>query len=145
MTQQQQANGSQRDHHPPSESNHDRKQRVLTKRTPSIVRGIADAIVIKDEDLFLLTKPDGCVPLEGPHGHGLYFHDCRFLNGYELKLADTKPDVLAATALTGYASIFQLTNPDIYMADGILIEKEHIGIKLERTIDSGKQSLYDLI
>ena len=42
----------------------ERKQRVLTKRTPSVVRSIADAIVIKDEDLFFLCAPDGNVPLD---------------------------------------------------------------------------------
>jgi glycogen debranching enzyme len=123
----------------------ERKQRVLTKRTPSVVRSIADAIVIKDEDLFFLCAPDGNVPLDQGHGYGLYYHDCRFLNGYELRLADTKADGLAATAAQGFMAVVQLTNPDIRMANGALLPKEHLGIRSERTIDSDKHALYDLI
>ena len=128
-----------------AQERHVRKQRVLTKRTPSVVRSIANAIVIKDEDLFLLTERDGSVPFSQGHGFGLYYHDCRFLNGYELQLADTGPDALAATDASGYMATFQLTNPDLRLVDGRLIEKEHIGIKWERTIDSARLALFDLI
>src|SRR5690349_9837615 len=62
------------------------KQLVLTHKKPSQVESIADAVVIKDEDIFFLSAPDGQVPLRGRHGFGLYFHDCRFLDGYELRL-----------------------------------------------------------
>lgn len=45
----------------------ERKERVLTQGTPSVVTSIADAVVIKHDDLFLLTTPDGRVPLDGNH------------------------------------------------------------------------------
>jgi hypothetical protein len=50
----------------------ERKQRVLTQGTPAIVRSIANAVVIKDENIFFLTEPDGRVPLGDDHGFGLY-------------------------------------------------------------------------
>jgi hypothetical protein len=102
----------------------ERKQRVLTQGTPAIVCSIADAVVIKDENIFFLTEPDGRVPLGDDHGFGLYYHDCRFLNGYELKLAGTTPQALVSTAERGFMAVFQLTNPDIRMADDTLIRKE---------------------
>jgi glycogen debranching enzyme len=145
MTAHEQAGQQRQEQHPPQESVRERKQRVLTKQTPSIVRSIADAIVIKDEDLFFLARPDGSVPLEGQHGYGLYYHDCRFLNGYEIKLGGTSPDPLAATAAGGFTAIFQLTNPDIAMPGGALLPKEHLGITWERTIDSDQLALYDLL
>lgn len=123
----------------------ERKQRVLTQGTPSVTSDISDAVVIKDEDMFFLAAPDGDVPLEGEHGFGLYYHDCRFLNGYEMKLAGSKPTSLVATAALGFRAIFQLTNPDIRMADGTLIPKEQIGIKWVRMIDSPEDALRDLI
>jgi len=43
---------------------HERKQRVLTKTTPSLAGSIADAVVIKNGDCFFLTDPDGRVPLK---------------------------------------------------------------------------------
>jgi hypothetical protein len=77
MKQHQQSGQNQRQQPIPNEDVRQRKQRVLTKRTPSTVSSIADAIVIKDEDLFFLARPDGRVPSEDAHGYGLYYHDCR--------------------------------------------------------------------
>ncbi len=113
----------------------ERKDRVLTKGAPSVVSSIADAIVLKDSDLFLLTSPDSSLPLKGGHGYGLYYHDCRYLSGYELKVAGVKPGQLVASAEQGRVAGYELTNPDIRMEDGTLIEKEHIGIKLRRLLD----------
>ena len=65
------------------------KHRTLTHKAPSATSGIADAVVAKHEDIFFLSRHDGCVPLRGRHGLGLYYHDCRYLDGYELKIAGT--------------------------------------------------------
>src|SRR5262249_39454858 len=74
------------------------KRRVLTHGAPSVTGSIADAVVVKNENIFFLTGPDGTVPLGGNHGFGLYYHDCRYLSGYDLKLAGAKPLCLVATA-----------------------------------------------
>ena len=42
-------------------------------------------------------------------------------------------------------SVFQMTNPDLRMQDGTLIEKEHIGIEWKRVLDSKKLLLSDLL
>ena len=123
----------------------ERKQRVLTQGTPAIVRSIADAVVIKDENIFFLTEPDGSIPIGDDHGFGLYYHDCRFLNGYELHLAGTKPQPLVSTAERGFLAVFQLTNPDLRMADGQLIRKEQVGVKWERVIDAAKRALHEVL
>ncbi len=123
----------------------ERKYRVLTKRTPAIVRSIADAVVVKDRDIFFLAEPNGNVPLGGDHGFGLYYHDCRFLNGYELKLGHKYATPLVSTATHGFTAVFQLTNQDISMAGGRLIPKDDISIHWERTIYSSRLALYDAI
>jgi glycogen debranching enzyme len=123
----------------------ERKQRVLTQGTPSIARSIADAVVAKDGDIYFLTEADGSVPLDRQHGFGLYDHDCRFLNGYELRLGATKPQVLASSEACGYMTVFQLTNTDLLMPDGTLMPKESIGIKWERVIDATAQTLCDVL
>ena len=76
---------------------HARRQRVLKGGQSAITRGIAHAIVIKDENIFFLAEPSGDVPLGGEHGLGLYYHDCRYLDGYELRLAGVAPDMLLPT------------------------------------------------
>jgi len=123
---------------------HERKQRVLTKTTPSLAGSIADAVVIKNGDLFFLTDPDGRVPLKKGHGLGLYYHDCRFLDGYEVQLGGAYLDPLAATAGQGCLAVFELTNPDLRTADDRLIPKETLGVRWERTI-AGQLTLHDLL
>jgi len=123
----------------------ERKQRVLTQGTPAIVRSIADALVIKRENIFFLTEPDGSVPLADDHGLGLYYHDCRYLNGYELKLGGAEPHVLVSTAERGFMAVLQLTNPDICMPNGRLIHKDQIGVKWERVLEADRPALHDII
>ena len=123
----------------------ERKQRVLTHGTPSTTSAISDAIVIKDGPIFLLTNPDGNIPVGDGHGLGLYFHDCRFLNGYEMLIADSHAQPLVGTAVPGFKAVFELTNPDFKTQDGGTIQKESIGIKWERMIDSERSALRDLI
>jgi glycogen debranching enzyme len=121
----------------------DRKQRVLTKQTPSIARSISSAIVIKDEDVFLLTQRDGTVPIEPGHGFGLFYHDCRYLNGYELRLAGVKPDSLVATGEKGYMALHELTNPDLHLGERTLLPKEHLGVRWERVVDGASRALHE--
>jgi glycogen debranching enzyme len=121
------------------------KQRVLTQGAPSVTGSIADAVAVKNGNLFFLTDNVGIVPLRGDHGFGLYYHDCRYLSGYDLKLAGAAPLRLVSTAEQGYLAAFQLTNPDIRMAGGELIRKEGIGVRWERMVDAGKPALDELI
>lgn len=127
------------------EERHKRKQRVLTHGTSSITRSISDAVVVKDANVFFLAKPDGNIPLEGNHGLGLYYHDCRYLNGYELKLADAELNVLVSDAAQGFAAVFELTNPEIKVAEGEHIPKDDIGLRWERVIDGDNAALYDVL
>ncbi len=118
---------------------------MLTHGSPAGALSIADAIVIKDEDLFLVTPADGRVPLGGHHGFGLYYHDCRFLNGYELRLNGVRADQLAANADAGFLAVLELTNPDFHGHRGAPIHKHAVGIKCERVIDARARVLRDRI
>ncbi len=124
---------------------HERKQRILTKGRASITRSIVDAIVIKDDDIFFLSERDGRVPLDGLHGFGLYYHDCRYLNGYELTLGGTRMDVLSASSSRGYMAVHQLANPDIRVGDDRLIQKEEVGLRWERIVDIDGLALHDVL
>ncbi|HEY2898711.1 MAG TPA: glycogen debranching N-terminal domain-containing protein, partial [Gemmatimonadaceae bacterium] len=90
-----------------------RKQRVLSHVAPSFTASIADATVIKCEGVFFLMSPDGSVPVRGRHGLGLYYHDCRYLDGYELQVNGGTPRVLAVTAPEGDRAVLELPNPDL--------------------------------
>ncbi|MGE5262664.1 MAG: glycogen debranching N-terminal domain-containing protein [Acidobacteriota bacterium] len=127
------------------EKKHERRQRVLKHGATALVRSIASAIVVKNEDVFFLTETDGSVPLQGYHGLGLYFHDCRYLKGYELHIARVRPEVLASAAHRTFMADLDLTNPEIHLANGHLIRREQIGIRWTRILDGGECELYDSI
>jgi glycogen debranching enzyme len=126
------------------EKRHERKQRILRHDATALITSIADAIVLKNEGMFFLTELDGSVPLSDHHGLGLYYHDCRYLNGYEATIAHAKLDVLASSSAQGYMADYDLTNPDIQVG-GEMIRKEQIGIKWVRTIDSSHLALEEII
>ncbi|HEY9899068.1 MAG TPA: glycogen debranching N-terminal domain-containing protein [Pantanalinema sp.] len=132
-----------RDPRPSERQRRERKQRVLVQRTPSIVRSIADAIVVKDQSLYFLSAPDGNVPLSDEHGYGLYYHDCRFLDGYELKLEGQHASVLASSASEGYQAVFQLSNPDLQGESARLIPKEDLGVQWLRLVSGADRALHD--
>ncbi len=125
------------------EQKHEQRQLLLTRSTPALVGSIADAIVIKNQNLFFLSAPDGNVPLDDAHGLGLYYHDCRYLKGYELKLNDVEPVTLVANAGYGFMSVFELTNPDLTV-NGQLVPKDSLGIRWQRTLDWQRLALDDL-
>jgi glycogen debranching enzyme len=118
---------------------------MLTHDSPSHVRSIAEAVVVKDEDLYFLTDVSGSVPLGGQHGFGLYYHDCRFLNGYELRLGASSPDVLAASGAQGYAALLQLTGAKGDEGGGEQGPRERIGVRWDRVVDGKQLALREVL
>jgi glycogen debranching enzyme len=114
-------------------------------RRPSQTSGLADAIVIKDGDLFFLTNPDGTVPLEDGHGLGLYYHDCRYLNGYDIRLGGMRLAPLAATASRGFMAKFELANLKMKVPTGQVLQREEIEVRWHRILDSQTPALDDVL
>jgi glycogen debranching enzyme len=125
----------------PPEDREARRQQVLTQGRASVVDSISDAVVAKDGEPFLVCRPDGQVPLGRGHGFGLYHHDCRFLAGYELRLAGQVPDVLAATETSGSSLRIELTNPGSDGDGGI--PREQLGVTWKRRMDAAGPALHD--
>lgn len=126
-----------------AESKDDRREETLTKARPATADSLADAIVIKNENIFFVTRPDGNVPLRDSHGMGLYYHDCRYVNGYEIELAGRKPAHLSASSVQGSIGVFTLTNPRIELASGGILDEEELGITWRRLIDNETPALRD--
>ena len=123
----------------------DRKHEVLSHNHASSVGSISDAVVIKDGEPFFLCPPDGQIPVDGKHGHGLYQHDTRFLSGYEVRIQNVTPEALAATAAAGAAAVLELTNPTIRLANGRTIGKARLAVRWTRTLDGPHARLEDTI
>ncbi|MGO9179658.1 MAG: glycogen debranching N-terminal domain-containing protein [Candidatus Limnocylindrales bacterium] len=114
-------------------------------RQKPAVLPLADAIVVKDRELFFLCPPTGRIPLEEHHGFGLYYHDCRYLDGYDLHLSGLAPTPLAASAAIGFEAALELTNPEFETVDGRVLPKETLGIHWARLVDGHELALHDRI
>ncbi len=123
----------------------ERRGRVLTRKSPAIGRSIARAFVLKDGDVFFLANQNGDVPEKGPHGFGLYHHDCRFLRAYVLTLDGRSPIPLASTSELGFKGIFELTNPVLPKTDGGKVDKHEIAVRWDRLVEGDQLKLHDLI
>lgn len=93
----------------------------------------------------MLCEPSGDVPLGNKQGFGLYYHDCRFLNGYALTIAGSPPNALEANSEHGLMAEFVLTNPDLKQSRGKILEKQSLGISWQRIIQASQLSLQDVI
>ncbi|MCL4367825.1 MAG: amylo-alpha-1,6-glucosidase [Actinobacteria bacterium] len=116
------------------------------RSVPAKTPGIDDLITTKNGNLFFLSRMNGDVPLSGDHAAGLYYHDCRFLDGYELRLAGQTMEPLVSSATRGSQALIELTNPDLTNPDGeIIARQQEIGIKWLRTLDGDSLSLHDAL
>ncbi|HXS78363.1 MAG TPA: glycogen debranching N-terminal domain-containing protein [Terracidiphilus sp.] len=114
------------------------------QRNAKIPRSVARAIVIKHEDIFFLAERDGGIPSGNQDGFGLYFHDCRYLGGYVIRIAGTEPTVLVSTAERGSIAQFELTNEKLNTPDGGSVPEQTFGISLQRVIDSVELAVHDI-
>jgi len=110
----------------------------------TIKGSITDAIVLKNGNLFFLSQPDASVPLTRGHGFGLYYRDCRFLNGYELTVSGRKPEVLIHTAEAGFMATLGLSNPDLNF-DGHRVTRHSVEIRWERVTSAEELTLRDTL
>jgi glycogen debranching enzyme len=119
--------------------------KALNAQRHASVLATANAIVIKDENIFFLSLRDSSVPLQGKHGLGLYYDDCRFLSGHEITVGKAKPISLAGTAPASYCATFALCNDRGVNRNGSNLKKRAIDLRVDRIIDSKNLSLLERI
>ncbi len=71
---------------------------------------LADSLVIKDENVFLVTPPDGDFSAAPGQAFGLWYRDCRFLSAHELRLDGGPPVPLAGSDRLGNTAVLELTD-----------------------------------
>jgi glycogen debranching enzyme len=99
---------------------------------------ISDAVVIKDENLFLVTQRDASIPSAGVHPFGLYYDDCRFLSGWELEVAGARPRALVCSAGRGDCATHELTNRELTVERGRRVPPQAIQIRVQRELVGGR-------
>jgi glycogen debranching enzyme len=95
---------------------------------------LVHTVVLKRGNAFLVTTPEGVVPLNGEHPLGLYLDDCRFLSGHEIRVGGTVPRLLVASAHSGAEAVHELTNPELSAPGGQVVAAQTLQVRIERTI-----------
>jgi glycogen debranching enzyme len=121
------------------------KHKVTTPAASSFSDSIADAVPVKDGGVFMMTDVGGSIPFDGAHGLGLYYRDCRYLSGCELRLEGTAPEVLGSTAHAGFAATHLLTNRRIRTGDGRTIPPKTIDITWDQVADADHLAIHHVI
>ena len=93
---------------------------------------LAETIVVKDGNVFMVTLRDGRLPAGVEHPLGLWFRDCRYLSAHELTICGALPRLLTATDAAGTEAVHELTNPDLVLAGGERLAAESLRIRIER-------------
>ena len=107
-------------------------------------RNVSRAVVIKAGDLFVLSEQSGAIPKDNQDGFGFYYHDCRYLDGYNIEFSGTTPNTLVTTAHRGSIAEFELTNEDLHIAEHTKVASQTFGISLRRIIDGDDLTVHDL-
>jgi glycogen debranching enzyme len=95
---------------------------------------ITNQLVIRDDELTFVTLQNGEIPVKENYGYGLYYHDCRYLSGFLIKLMGVPPTRILSSDERGFRSTLVATNPEFNDCNGKLIEKETILGSLVATI-----------
>src|SRR5215208_708026 len=101
---------------------------------PGALVNLAETIVIKEENVFVVSRRDGSLPVGVPHPLGIYSDDCRFLSGHELFVNGVRPRLLVASAAPGSESVHELTNPALPLAGGRILPLQSLQLRLERCL-----------
>jgi glycogen debranching enzyme len=121
-----------------------RRRTVSRRRDPFFVRSIADAVVLKDRDLFMVTDRSGNVPGSVGHGFGLYLHDCRFLSTLQLSVAGVGFEPRATDDSRGNVARIELGNDvDIGLSGGEVLARQKLLVRLQRTLDGARRTVFD--
>jgi glycogen debranching enzyme len=85
---------------------------------------IINEMVIRDDELMFVTQEDGEIPITENYGYGLYYHDCRYLSGFLMRLMDTPPTHVLSSDERGFRSTLMVTNPEIKDCMDTTVPKE---------------------
>ena len=128
---------------PPTDTDHpvaaelDRGPIRPAEAEPLAIEDIRDALVIRENGMFLLMDKNGNVPRVNRSGFGLYHGDTRFLSRYEFSFSQTQPVMLLSTAALGFACEQVSTNATMETLNGESLRRESIQVRRQRILGQG--------
>ena len=90
----------------------------------TLSNSIINSMVIRDDELTLVTQENGEIPITENYGYGLYYRDCRYLSGFLMRLMDMPPTRVLSSDVRGFKSTLMVTNPELKDCAGTTVPKE---------------------
>ena len=114
---------------------HPALERPVEGAAPVLVTDLASkTLAVKEGDTFLYSDLEGNLDHGGDYGLGLYSQDTRFLSAFRMTINGRDPVLLSSSSERGYLSHVDLTNPDLYEGDTIVVPQQTLNIRRVRTI-----------
>src|SRR3954471_5850788 len=101
---------------------------------PGALVNLAETVVVKEENVFVVSRRDGSLPVGASHPLGINTIDCLFLSGHELCINGVRPRLLVASSSLGSESVHELTNPALPLPGGRILPLQTLQIRLIRRI-----------
>jgi glycogen debranching enzyme len=103
---------------------------------PILVTDLASkTLAVKEGDTFLYCDLEGNLDHGGDYGLGLYAKDTRFLSHFRLTLSGRDPVLLSSSSERGYMAYVDLTNPDLYEDEEVVVPQQSLNIRRIRAIN----------
>lgn len=90
----------------------------------TLSNSIINSMVIRDDELTLVTQENGEIPITENYGYGLYYRDCRYLSGFLMRLMDMPPTRVLSSDVRGFKSTLMVTNSELKDCAGTTVPKE---------------------
>ncbi|MGE5460579.1 MAG: glycogen debranching N-terminal domain-containing protein [Solirubrobacterales bacterium] len=115
---------------------HPTLERPVEGAAPVLVTDLAaKTLAVKEGDTFLYSDLEGNLDHGGSYGLGLYARDTRFLSHFRMTVGGRDPVLLSSSSERGYMSHVDLTNPDLYEGDEIVVPQQTLNIRRIRVIN----------
>jgi len=115
---------------------HPTLERAVEGAAPVLVTDLASkTLAVKEGDTFLYSDLEGNLDHGGSYGLGLYTRDTRFLSHFRMTIGGRDPVLLSSSSERGYMSHVDLTNPDLYDGDRIVVPQQTLNIRRIRVIN----------
>jgi glycogen debranching enzyme len=103
---------------------------------PVLVTDLASkTLAVKEGETFLYCDLEGNLDHGGDYGLGLYHRDTRFLSEFRMTVSGRDPVLLSSSSERAYMSHVDLTNPDLYEGDAIMVPQQTLNIRRIRAIN----------
>ena len=120
---------------PESEGRSEMAERTLNEQVPIVVTELLSKVLaIKEGETFLYSDTEGNLDERPGYGLGLYYQDTRFLSRFKMRISGRDPILLSSSAERAYMSYIDVTNPDLYEDDELVVPQQTLNIRRMRAI-----------